>query len=78
MRLIWFFATLVVCATAASLNKQSSVNDGEKIRYDNYKVYKINIQNKLQLKVIETIQNISEKVNFGLKKKNNNNNLKLI
>ena len=74
MRLIWFFATLVVCTTAASLNKQSSVNDDGKIRYDNYKVYKLNIKNKLQLKVIEIIQNISEKVNFELKKKKKNNN----
>lgn len=63
MRLIWFFAALVVCATAASLNKQPSVNDNGKIRYDGYKVYKLNIKNKEQLSVIGSVEDLREKVN---------------
>lgn len=63
MRLIWFFAALVVCATAASLNKQPSVNDNGKIRYDGYKVYKLNIKNKEQLSFIGSVEDLREKVN---------------
>lgn len=62
MRSVWVLAFLVACATAGSLNKQPTVNESGKIRYDNYKVYKLNIKNKLQLKVFDLIQDFSEKV----------------
>lgn len=58
LSLIFMLATLVVCISAASLKTPAS----EKIRYDNYKVYKLNIKNKTQLSVIELIQGIQEKV----------------
>lgn len=58
LSLIFMLATLVVCISAASLKNPVS----EKIRYDNYKVYKLNIKNKTQLSVIELIQGIQEKV----------------
>ncbi|XP_065358302.1 zinc carboxypeptidase-like [Calliphora vicina] len=64
MRLIYLLATLVVCASAASLNKQPTVNEKGKIRYDDCKVYKLHIENKLQLSIINIIQNISEKYNI--------------
>uniref|UniRef100_A0A1L8EGB4 Zinc carboxypeptidase A 1 n=2 Tax=Haematobia irritans TaxID=7368 RepID=A0A1L8EGB4_HAEIR len=63
LSIICLLATLVVCISGASL-KSPSVVEEEKVRYDNYKVYKLNIKNKTQLSVIDLIQDISEKYNI--------------
>lgn len=58
LSLIFVLATLVVAISAASLK----TNLSGKVRYDNYKVYKLSIDNKTQLAVIELIQDLREKV----------------
>ncbi|XP_058987662.1 zinc carboxypeptidase-like [Musca domestica] len=57
LSLIFVLATLVVAISAASLK----TNLSGKVRYDNYKVYKLSIDNKTQLAVIELIQDLREK-----------------
>jgi len=63
MRLIWLLASLVVLASAATLK------DSPSQRYDNYSVYKININSKLQLslitKVCELNKMVCEKFNIS-------------
>ncbi|XP_013107110.2 zinc carboxypeptidase [Stomoxys calcitrans] len=61
LSILFLLATFVVCISSASL-KSPPVFEG-KLRYDNYKVYKLNIKNKTQLAVIELIQDISERYN---------------
>lgn len=56
MRLLWLLATLVAL-TSAGILKESP-----KERYDNFRVYKLTIQNKIQLAAIEKIGELTKKV----------------
>lgn len=57
---ICVLATLVVCATAASLKEQSTVTENEKTRYDGYNVYKLHIKDIYA--VTDLIKDLKEKV----------------
>jgi len=58
MRLLWLLATLVALTSAGILK------DSPKERYDNFRVYKLTIRNKIQLAAIEKISELTKKVRF--------------
>lgn len=57
MRLLWLLLTVVALTSAGVLK------DSTKARYDNFKVYKLNIQNKIQLAAIEKLGELAQKYN---------------
>lgn len=57
MRLLWLLFTVVALTSAGVLQ------DSTKKRYDNFKVYKLNIQNKIQLAAIEKLGELTQKYN---------------
>ncbi|XP_062120945.1 zinc carboxypeptidase-like [Drosophila sulfurigaster albostrigata] len=54
MHLIWLFASLVVLASVGTSQ------DSEQKRYDNYRVYELNISNNVQLKIINKLTELSQ------------------
>ncbi|KAH8271012.1 hypothetical protein KR018_000178 [Drosophila ironensis] len=58
MRVLWLLLALVALVNGGVLK------DSEKERYDNFKVYKLNIRNKLQLAAIERIGELTKKYNI--------------
>ncbi|KAH8412130.1 hypothetical protein KR009_000022 [Drosophila setifemur] len=58
MRILWLLATLVALSSAGILK------DAPKERYDNFRVYKLTIKNKIQLAAIEKISELTKKYNI--------------
>ncbi|XP_060644952.1 zinc carboxypeptidase-like [Drosophila nasuta] len=58
MRCFWLLACFVVLSSARTSQ------DSEKMRFDNYSVYELNISNKMQLKLINRLCDASEKYNI--------------